>query len=199
MIKLHILSDNKGLTLVELMIVMVLSLLLMAAVYLSFQAQSGTSNEQHQVMALQQDLRVAMDIVERDILNMGYDPLFKNNPINMIFGIKGPLATSSTTTLESSVTGQITISFDLNANGTLDTNEQVAYSLNAGALKRDGNTLITNVSNLQFSYLDENDNLTTTIADIRSIQAQIDVQSPDGQFQRGLARRIKLRNVRIWE
>jgi prepilin-type N-terminal cleavage/methylation domain-containing protein len=190
-----ILFNNRGLTLVELMIVLVLSLLLMAAVYLSFQVQSTTSNEQHQVMATQQDLRAAIGIVERDIINTGCDPLFINTPINTIFGIKGPIA--SPTTLTSSTTVTITSTFDANANGVLDAaTEQVTYDLNAGALQRNGTTLVTNVTNLQFIYRDGNDTLTTTIEDIRSIQVKIDIQSPDGQFLRGLTRRIKLRNIR---
>jgi prepilin-type N-terminal cleavage/methylation domain-containing protein len=197
MIKTDILFNNRGLTLVELMIVLVLSLLLMAAVYLSFQVQSRTSNEQHQVMATQQDLRAAIDIVERDIINTGCDPLFINTPINTIFGITGPLASS--TTLTSSTTGTITITFDVNANGVLEAaTEQVIYTydLNTRSLQRNGTPLVTNVTNLQFIYLDGNDNFTTTIEDIRSIKVQIDMLSPDGQFSRQLIRRIKLRNIR---
>jgi prepilin-type N-terminal cleavage/methylation domain-containing protein len=197
MIKTDILLNNRGLTLVELMIVLVLSLLLMAAVYLSFQAQSKSSNEQNQVMATQQDLRAAIDIVERDIINTGCDPLFKNTPINTIFGINGPLA--STTTLTSSTTGTITISFDANGNGALDAaTEQVTYVYNAGTrtLQRNGTTLVTNVTLLQFRYLDGNDIPTTTIANIRAIQVEIDMMSPDGLYPRQLTRRIELRNIR---
>jgi prepilin-type N-terminal cleavage/methylation domain-containing protein len=194
MIKTDILFNNRGLTLVELMIVLVLSLLLMAAVFLSFQAQSKSSNEQNQVMATQQDLRAAMDIVERDIINTGCDPLFMNTPVNTIFGIIGPLA--------SSTTGTITITFDANGNGALDAaTEQVTYSLNAGALQRTtipGNPipLITNVTNLQFTFLDGNENHTTTIANIRAINVTISMKSTDNLYPRTLTRRIELRNIR---
>jgi prepilin-type N-terminal cleavage/methylation domain-containing protein len=196
MIKTDILFNNKGLTLIELMIVLVLSLLLMAAVYLSFQAQHKSSNEQQQVMATQQDLRAAIDIVERDIVNTGCDPLFLNTPINTIFGITAPLA--SPTTLTSSTTNTITITFDANGDGVFDAaTEQVTYDLNAGALQRNGTALISNVTAIQFKYRDANETLTTNIADIRSIEVQISMQSTDGLYQRQLTRRIELRNIRI--
>lgn len=50
-------QDNRGLTLIELMIVLALSLVLMGAVYLAFHAQQVSGNEQQQVASVQQDLR----------------------------------------------------------------------------------------------------------------------------------------------
>jgi type IV pilus assembly protein PilW len=188
MIKADILFNNKGLTLVELMIVLVLSLLLMAAVYLSFQAQSKSSSEQNQVMAIQQDLRAAIDIIERDIVNTGCDPLFRNTPVSTIFGIIGPLA--------SSTTAAITITFDANGDGALDAaTEQVTYAYDTPtkSLLRNTIPLITNVTSLQFTYLNGNDIPTTTIGTIRSIRVQIQMPNPSGQLIT-LTRRIGLRN-----
>ena len=68
-----ILNDT-GVTLVELMIVLVLSLLLMAAVYLTYQLQHASGQSQTQVVATQQDLRAAMDIISVDIMNSGANP-----------------------------------------------------------------------------------------------------------------------------
>ncbi|HPC47814.1 MAG TPA: prepilin-type N-terminal cleavage/methylation domain-containing protein, partial [Deltaproteobacteria bacterium] len=56
-------SDTKGLTLVELMIVLVLSILLMGAVYMTFQLQHSSSRSQMEVSAVQNDIRVAIDIM----------------------------------------------------------------------------------------------------------------------------------------
>ncbi len=184
-----LLKDTAGLTLIELMIVMALSLLLMAAVYLSSQVQSETSNELHQVIAIQQDLRAVIGIVEKDILNAGCDPLFTNSPISTVFGIQGPLASSTTVTVR--------ITSDLNANGVLDAaTEQVDYDLAAGELRRNGEPLARNVTNLQFTYQDEDGNATTTIADIRYIIININMLSPNGESARELTRRIKYRNIK---
>ncbi len=185
-----LLKSTDGVTLVELMIVMALSLLLMAAVYLTSQVQKETSDEQHQVMAAQQDLRAVVGIIERDILNAGCDPQFTNTPNNRVFGIQG--------TPTSSTTGTITVTSDLNSNGALEpASEQAVYSLSGGAIRRNGNGLVNNATNLQFTFFDANDNPTTAVADIRSIELQVSVESENEQFTRTLTRRIKCRNVKI--
>jgi prepilin-type N-terminal cleavage/methylation domain-containing protein len=70
----HIRKDNTGITLVELMIVLVLSLLLMSAAYMAYQAQNVSGNVQHQIATLQQDLRAVLDIMEKDIRAVIRDP-----------------------------------------------------------------------------------------------------------------------------
>jgi prepilin-type N-terminal cleavage/methylation domain-containing protein len=67
----HVLRDSSGLSLIELMLVLVLSLVLTGAVYLSSQSSRETRNDQYHNMALQQDLRAVMDIMENDIHNAG--------------------------------------------------------------------------------------------------------------------------------
>ena len=66
-----VLIDDRGLTLVELMIVLVLSSVLMLAVFLSYQTQTRTGLGQYQVAAMQQDLRAVTDIIENDIRTAG--------------------------------------------------------------------------------------------------------------------------------
>jgi type IV pilus assembly protein PilW len=139
--------NNKGLTLVELMIVLVLSLLLMAAVYLTFQLQHASGQSQIQVAATQQDLRAAMDILSVDIMNAGCDPV----PILTIQGI----ASTSTGSI-------LSLLMDLNGNGTTtDAGENVTYQrnlnndleridLNAGVTR----VLASNISQLTFTYYD---------------------------------------------
>jgi type II secretory pathway component PulJ len=184
----RIFNENIGLTLIELMIVMVLSLVLMGTVYLAFQVQQVSDKEQQQVTIAQQDLRAVMLVMERDLRNAGCDPLIANNPTNMIFGVQAPLSANS-----------LTVSYDLDADGTLDTEEKVTYSLAGSALQRDdgttSTTLAENISAVDFEYLDINGASTTVLADIRSIEVKIDVQSPDGEFDRTMTRRIKLRNM----
>ncbi|MFY9397667.1 MAG: hypothetical protein WAR22_04810 [Desulfomonilia bacterium] len=185
----RILNENIGLTLIELMIVLVLSIVLMGTVYLAFQIQQVSDKEQQQVTIAQQDLRAVMLVMERDLRNAGCDPLLVNSPTNMIFGVQAPLSDSS-----------LVISFDLDADGTLDTGERVTYSLVDNTLQRDDGSpspriLTENVSSIHFEYLDVDGSPTTEPSDIRSIEVKIDVQSPDGEFERTLTRRIKLRNM----
>ncbi|MRR14375.1 prepilin-type N-terminal cleavage/methylation domain-containing protein, partial [archaeon] len=54
-------KENSGLTLLELMIVLTLSLILLGATYMSYQVQHLNSISQKKVMTVQQDIRAVMD------------------------------------------------------------------------------------------------------------------------------------------
>lgn len=181
-------QDNRGLTLIELMIVLALSLVLMGAVYLAFHAQQVSGNEQQQVASVQQDLRAVMLAIEKDLRNAGCDPLFVNTPTNMIFGIQTPLANDS-----------LTVSYDLDADGTLDTGEQITYALVDGVLQRTSGpatiTLADNIEQLEFTYLDIDGVSTNNLSDIRSIEVRIAMKGMNGEVERTLNRRIKCRNM----
>ena len=181
-------QDNRGLTLIELMIVLDLSLVLMGAVYLAFHAQQVSGNEQQQVASVQQDLRAVMLAIEKDLRNAGCDPLFVNTPTNMIFGIQTPLANDS-----------LTVSYDLDADGTLDTGEQITYALVDGVLQRTSGpatiTLADNIEQLEFTYLDIDGVSTNNLSDIRSIEVRVAMKGMNGKVERTLNRRIKCRNM----
>ena len=88
----------------------------------------------------------------------------------------------------------------LDADGTLDNGRAGYYSLVDNTLQRDDGSpspriLTENVSSIHFEYLAVDRSPTTEPSDIRSIEVKIDVQSPDGEFERTLTRRIKLRNM----
>ncbi len=160
-----ILNDT-GLTLVELMIVLVLSLLLMAAVYLTYQLQHASGQSQTQVVATQQDLRAAMDIISIDIMNSGANPDYPvtkqqlQGIANTTKPTNGVINTSGASSLE--------LVMDLNDNGTTnganDIGEDVIYSLPGTSLtltrtcvNPGGNitqVIANNVTQLAFTYLD---------------------------------------------
>jgi prepilin-type N-terminal cleavage/methylation domain-containing protein len=135
----RILLDNRGLTLVELMIVLVLSLMLMAAVFMTFQLQHTSSRAQTEVAATQQDIRAAMDIIALDIMHAG----LSQDPSVQIPGIPGGTSGADTLRLEN--------------DGTVDGVTRVIYRLNNGNLERDLNIGVTqviasNVTSLTFAY-----------------------------------------------
>ncbi|MGD0821386.1 MAG: prepilin-type N-terminal cleavage/methylation domain-containing protein [Desulfomonilia bacterium] len=151
---MQLIQNNKGVTLVELMIVLVLSLLLMAAVYLTYQLQQASGQSQTQVVATQQDLRAAMDIISVDIMNSGANPDYSVTKQQ----IQGITNTSGASSLE--------LVMDLNGNGTTngasDIGEDVIYSLQGTSLTRTcvnptGNItqyIANNVTQLTFTYFD---------------------------------------------
>lgn len=203
---LQIIQDRKGLTLIELMIVMALSLLLMAAVYGTYNIQKKTSDVQNEVASVQQDLRAVMDIMAKDIRQAGCNPTVApdiNNP--SIADSCGILAAQS---------GPISLVMNMDANGDGSTGgERVSFILNGTTLQRNGADLAYNVSSFGFSYYDA-DNVKMTPAssggtilsdaqgiDVRDIQVFLRIQSnkkdPDtNQFlRREMTKRIKMRNM----
>lgn len=198
-----IIYDSKGLTLVELMIVLVLTMLLMATVYMTYQIQKTTSDVQHQVASVQQNLRAVLDIMARDVRQAGCDPSLKSNA-GIIPSQSGP--------------SMLSFTMDLNEDGdTADTNpdEQVSYSLSGMTLRRNGIDLAYNVTTLGFTYYDRNDAmitptdsggtaLTTTEADsVRDVEISIRIRSDKvdpgtgDHIERFMVRRMKMRNQGI--
>ncbi len=139
-------SDTKGLTLVELMIVLVLSILLMGAVYMTFQLQHSSSRSQMEVSAVQNDIRVAIDIMAVDVMHAG----LSRNPSTSIQGIPGGTSGVSTLRLQMDTNddGVVTspgevIAYELDAEGNLVRND-----VNAGVLQ----VIASNVTKLEFGY-----------------------------------------------
>jgi Tfp pilus assembly protein PilW len=196
----HIRKDNTGITLVELMIVLVLSLLLMSAAYMAYQAQNVSGNVQHQIATLQQDLRAVLDIMEKDIRNAGCDPRSAN--------ITAVLADTSGIT-------RIAVTADLDGDGTTNgANEHVIYELNGISLQRNNQALAQNVTSFGVTYLDQNDaqiipagagNTLTTAQTGQVLAVQMNIwmrsnqRDPEtGNFMsRNQQRRIALKNMAI--
>jgi type IV pilus assembly protein PilW len=65
-------TQNYGFTLVELLVAMVISLVVMGAIYGTFKSQQDSFVIQDQVTAMQQNLRSAMYTMSRDIQMAGY-------------------------------------------------------------------------------------------------------------------------------
>ncbi len=214
--KIDVIKNEKGLTLVELMIVLVLSLVLMAAAYMSYQVQSASSRTQAQVSQMQQDLRVAMYNLSKDIRNVGC----KQNMAGVITqDLSGIVATSN-----SSGINRLTLYTDItgNADGSPDgfsddPGEHVLYRLNGGNLQRidfnDDNKILNiaqNVQTFELRYYSL-DAATNTVQEItalpgneekvRLVKIKIAVRSsqpdPDSgdPLTRTLERRIKPRNI----
>jgi prepilin-type N-terminal cleavage/methylation domain-containing protein len=137
--------NNKGLTLVELMIVLVLSLLLMAAVYMTFQLQHASGQSQVQVTATQQDLRAVMEIIADDIMHAGFSTAHSLDPFN-VQGI--PTNSSDADTLQLTMnlpTGNVTVTYSLSADpGILHDFQRISGGITQ--------VLAHNVSALNFTY-----------------------------------------------
>lgn len=105
-----------GFTLVELMIAMAISGIVMAAVMTAFLSQHDSYLVQDNVVEMQQNIRVAMEMVTSEIRMVGYNPTSNANA-----GIVTATA------------GRFGFSQDLNGDGdTADADEQITYGFSTG-------------------------------------------------------------------
>jgi type IV pilus assembly protein PilW len=156
-----------GFTLIELIIAMAVGLIVLGAVYGVFTIQNKSFKTQEQIVEMQQNTRVAMDMMTREIRMAGYDPT--HNPRQA--GIVSATANS------------INFTADLDENGvTTDANENITYALyTSDGIQKLGRTtgsgsaqpVADYIQSLNFTYYDSSGAVTTTIADIRKVQISI--------------------------
>ncbi len=166
--------NNRGFTLVELMITLAMTGIIIAAVYSANSVQQRANSRQEQVLEVQQSLRAALYAINQEIRMAGYDPEGSSKA-----GFTAATATALTFTMDS------------NANKTIDagTDETITYTLNSTTLQRNGQPLIDNVEKLEFYYTMEDETQTTApspskLEDIRSVTISLLARSkdPGGKF-----------------
>jgi type IV pilus assembly protein PilW len=164
-------QNIQGFTLVELLVAMAVSLLAIGAIYSTFLNQFKSYQVQEEVAAMQQNIRVAMFHLQREIRMAGCDPT----------GLAGAgiiAASASSIHFTEDV-------WDGNPDGspdgdTGDNNEDITYNLDdsdgdgvVDELDRNNQTVAENIDALNFVYLDANGNTTTTPENIRSVEITI--------------------------
>jgi type IV pilus assembly protein PilW len=197
----RILFRNKGFTLIELLVALVISSILVAALYRTFIRQQKTYTIQDQVADMQQNARAAMDIITRHVRMAGYDPQKTGN-----FGFQ---ATDSDG--RSTDSTNIAFTIDYNENGVLENNEQIAFKLDGLLLKKyvtgQWVTMAENMESLSFLYKMSDGTETSSPsnpANIRMVKATIkaktSIQDPEygsggGYRKRVLTSYIQVRNM----
>jgi type IV pilus assembly protein PilW len=166
-------TDNKGVTLIELLVSIAVSGVVLGGVYSSFYSQQKSFLTQEQTADMQQNLRSAMYLMAREIRMAGYDPTGDAGA-----GIHTAHANSIRITkdiTDDSGTGV--------ADGDAgDVNEDVTYALvdvdgdgdmDLGRTDTNGvgtQLLAENMDALNFVYLDDNGSPTANISEMRSVQ-----------------------------
>src|SRR5512136_641767 len=95
--KNRIRPNDKGLTLIELLVGMVICAMVVAGIYRLFVAQSRAYTVQDQVVEVQQSVRSAMEILLRDLRMTGFDFDNLNSPITITTPIASPLSDNAIT------------------------------------------------------------------------------------------------------
>ena len=178
---------SAGFTLAEILIALGLLSILMAAIIGLFFSIETSYATQNAAAGLQQVVRTGMDIMTHSIRMAGFDPT-KMNTVGF---------------MADSTESYIHFSYDLDLDSTIDTNEDVAYMLEDNKLKLQssgGNkiTLIDNVSELKFSYLNQDGETAKGVEDIRSVVISLVASAPAGRKQmitRSYTTRVICRNA----
>jgi len=143
--KFKIRISHYGFTLTELLVAMGISGIVMASTYSVYHSHQKTYVAQEQVVAMQQNLRVAMYYMEREIRMAGYDP-----------------TQSAAAGIATANGNSIRVTLDITEDGdTGDADEDITYCLSDSDgdgdndLERNGNLIAENIDALDFVYLEE--------------------------------------------
>lgn len=162
--------EQKGFTLVELLVAMVVGLLLIGSTYSLFQSSSEIYISQEQFVNIRQDIRTALFIMTREIRMAGLNP-------NRNATCAGIVKADSTS---------FHITYDRDENGMCDGNVAYRYDASVQILKKkiikeSGTTggyqrFIYDVSSAQFSYVLDDGTISTrptNLEHIRMINLQL--------------------------
>ncbi len=129
-------TNDKGFTLVELMIAMAVGLIVLGAVYAVFTVQNKQLANQEQLAEMHQNARVAMDMMVREVSMAGYNQTTDPATIASVPRCTNALVAAGTPCVGITIAAANTISFvaDINGNGNTTTtagganpNENIAY------------------------------------------------------------------------
>ena len=206
-------NNHRGFTLVEMMLVLAISTIVLAAMYSVFTIANKNFTTQNVAANVQQNLRSAIGLMARDIRLAGLDPADSDN-----FGIAYAAQTKIRFTMDSIDSG----SGDFNGIVDEANFEEITYEFQGSQVMQtlyetvtttppaDAAALIRNITNLNFAYYDAaNTNLIDTglspprvpddrLADIRTVEIVVTHQEPAGRDEmvsRTLTRRVKCRNM----
>ncbi|CAN2040569.1 type IV pilus assembly protein PilW [Candidatus Magnetomoraceae bacterium gMMP-15] len=181
------LFNHKGFTFIELLIAMAVSGIVMASVYSAYESQQKIYTTQQELTRMQQNIRTAVYMMERDLRMAGFDPtgnagagIMTANVAELQFQIdeneNGNSSPSSSTDPSEQI--RYALTDDDNEDGISDsTSCNLGRAIWTGGLQ----TVAENIDALNFVYFDSNHNILTTpvanLGDIRSIQVSIVARS----------------------
>lgn len=203
--------NQHGFSLSEMLVVCALLGIVMAGalslLMISQQSATTTSNK----VDAQASARVGIERMIEEIREAGYlpaGPTCPGSPVTTCppFNYAFPAITNQTAT-------GLTIQNDWNATNTIQTTavadpvtggnrgEQVVYSFASGQLSRQEMgidtapvVLVSGITSLAFTYLDQGNAVTGTAADIRTVTIAMTTQQGTGQPQVTMVHRVRLRN-----
>jgi prepilin-type N-terminal cleavage/methylation domain-containing protein len=195
------LFNNKyGFSLVEIMVVIAILPIVIAAIYGVFASVNRSCTNNEVSAEVMQYMRTSIDFMEQDIRMAGLDSFDSAGA-----GIE-PFAKPENTylrfTADRNMSGAIEMAdFEDITYEYDDVNDRLTQCLYEGAPEEDCGTLAENVTAFQFEYYDEDDNLLAAPIDrslIRTVQVTMTIEQPAGRadtVSRTLTKRVLCRNL----
>ncbi len=177
--------NNRGFTLVEIMIALVVSMVLIAGMYASYRLQQRTQATQDQLVEMQQNLRAAITWLERDIRKAGYDKNQTTRATSCDAGGTGSAVAPGIHTADATTLG---FSMDLDTSGDCaGSGENLTYNLYTAVdgirkLSRQNpgtnEAVADNFDAIEYFYTLKDGSQTTTpgslqLSDIRSVKISL--------------------------
>jgi prepilin-type N-terminal cleavage/methylation domain-containing protein len=195
--------NKKGFTAIELLISLAIMSIAMTSIYSLYMSFIRTCTKEGAKIRVQQSVRSGLDMMVRDIRLVGLDPEGTGD-----FGMIAVTSQRIQFTADRDMDGELD---DADATDGIDGTdmEHMAYEYDGtGKLKMylykaNGNPemdeiMAENVTDLTFTYFDSNDDTTSNLDEIRTVDIRMTIQKPsgqDGEISRTLVKRVKCRNL----
>ena len=196
-------KNKKGFTAIELMISLAILSIALSSIYSLYMSFIRTCTKEGVKIRVQQSVRSSLDMMIRDIRLAGLDPEGTGD-----FGIIAVTPQRIQFTADRDMDGELD---DADATDGIDLPdmENMAYEYDGNSTLKmflyeaDGNpetdeVMAENVTDLTFTYYNSNDDTTSNLDEIRTVDIQMTIQRPsgkDGQISRTLVKRVKCRNL----
>jgi type IV pilus assembly protein PilW len=195
--------NKKGFTAVELLISLAIMSMTLGSIYSLYMSFIRTCTKEGVKVNVQQGVRSSLDMMIRDIRLAGLDPKGSDD-----FGIVAVTPRRIQFTADRDMDGELD---DADITDGIDEPdmEYMAYEYDGNSsvmmslYKADGtlevsDTMVGNVTDLRFEYLNSDDNTTSVVEDIRTVEIRMTIEKPsgrDGPISRTLVKRVKCRNL----
>lgn len=188
--------QQRGFTLIELLVAFFIGVFVIGMTITVMDFSVRNYRTQERVADIQQDVRAALEIIARDVRMAGFNPR-RGSGATIVEAKEDLLAFQLDSDMDNTVT--------TGSSGSKSSKEFITYSFDAQdrVIRCGGNNhpLISNVSNLQFSYFDENgdalDPANDIEEDIRRVRISLTCRQRDTRgkpFGRTLTTNVTIRN-----
>jgi len=204
----NVLKENKGFTIIELLIASAILGIIVALMVNSYSRQQDMSVTQNQVVEVQQNARAGFQMIVNEIRMAGFDPYGDNDPeitsagdgsngdplvFTYVADDDGVDNNSDGTTDEEGELKTVTINlFDSNIDAGADMDEI--------QIRANGGPIAENIDALEFTYLDQDNNITANPDDIRAVNVVLTARAAESERNligsaRTLEAQVKCRNL----